>query len=180
MKILFSIVFLFFSFSQISCDDETNVCDKDGDGIVSRDCGGEDCNDGDKNLGSGDQDEDNHFSTECGGDDCDDSDAERFLSNDEVYDAVGHDEDCNPDTCGGDKIDNDGDGYGVYCFNKIDGVTTETFRGDCDDTNAAIFPGSQVCGTKGKILICTGNGIYLEVACGTCVVQPNGTGVCLN
>jgi Putative metal-binding motif len=181
MKYFLSALLLFYSFLHISCkEDKINPCDKDGDGLVSIDCGGRDCNDNDKNSLTNDQDGDGHSAIACGGFDCDDLDPTRYPGATEIYDTAGHDEDCNQTTCGGNKIDNDGDGYGLPCFNRIAGVDYWSYVGDCDDTNEAIFPGSQVCGPKGKILICTGNGAYLEAKCGTCKPQPNGTGICLD
>ncbi len=180
MKILLASTFLIFTLFQISCTEDNNPCDKDGDGILSRDCGGEDCNDGDKNSGIADADGDGFNSIACGGTDCNDLDPTTFPGNDEVNDAEGHDEDCNPSTCGQTRIDADNDGYGANCFQRINGVDVYSYTGDCDDNNAAIFPGSQVCGRQGRILICGGDGFYVEQLCKTCIVQPNGTGVCLN
>ncbi len=180
MKYFLSALLLVFTLFQMACEDQINPCDNDGDGVLSRDCGGEDCNDADKTVSLSDADGDGVASFNCGGNDCDDLDATRYPGASEVYDAAGNDEDCNQTTCGGSEVDNDGDGYGLPCFNRIDGVDYWSYVGDCDDTNAAIFPGSQVCGPKGKILICGGDGTYLQVNCGTCKTQPNGTGICLD
>lgn len=57
----------------------------------------------------GDLDGDGHVSVNCGGDDCDDADRNRFPGNHEVCDSRGHDEDCDPRTSG--STDRDGDGY---------------------------------------------------------------------
>ncbi len=129
-----------------------------------------------------DVDGDGHISQACGGDDCDDNDPNRFPGNMEVCDAVNHDEDCDPMTFG--ERDADGDGWydatccnanpagGMYCGN------------DCDDTNAAIFPGEQECTKSGStnVIICQIDGTFsAPVACSaatTCITQPNGTGVC--
>ena len=65
-----------------------------------------------------DFDGDGRISEECGGDDCDDRDPNRFPGNTEVCDAAGHDEDCNPETFG--FVDEDGDGVGsAACCNGI-------------------------------------------------------------
>lgn len=64
-----------------------------------------------------DADGDGHMSNECGGDDCDDSDPLRFPGNVEVCNANVHDEDCNPDTYG--VSDYDGDGYpNANCYRR--------------------------------------------------------------
>jgi hypothetical protein len=57
------------------------------------------------------------------------------------------------------------------------------FPNDCDDKNPAIVPGSIICGaTPNAVQICRNDGTWMDAACAnpqqTCVVQPNGTGVC--
>lgn len=67
----------------------------------------------------GDADGDGSISIACGGDDCDDRDRNRYPGNVEVCDARGHDEDCNITTFG--NRDSDGDGYiDAACFNLAD------------------------------------------------------------
>ena len=80
-------------------------------------------------------------------------------------------------------------------------TSTKTIRGvDCDDETAAIFPGSQVCAPEGAgVLLCSTKKMtgvaatakrnpqgWTKAACpegkggpGRCMVQPNGTGMCL-
>lgn len=147
-----------------------------------------------------DADGDGHKSIACGGDDCDDNDAGRYPGNQEICDATGHDEDCDPCTVAGPRDgDRDGDGHiSTNCFNKgycrSAGVKRAT---DCDDGNPAIVPGSQVCGsTPTEVKVCGAgprssgrqirSGPWFIYACpgtqarpGHCVAQPNGTGVCV-
>jgi hypothetical protein len=129
-----------------------------------------------------DADGDGHISMECGGDDCDDNDPDRFPGNTEVCDDANHDEDCDPTTYG--ERDMDGDQFfDAKCCN-IDGAGTHYCGTDCDDTNAAIVPGAQICFKDGStnVLICQSDGTWSSsVACGgvlTCTAQPNGLGVC--
>jgi hypothetical protein len=80
------------------------VCDE-----ADRVCIHEFCRDPDK-------DGDGHGHIFCGGDDCDDYDRDRRPGGFEVCDPEGHDEDCDPTTPG--SRDADGDGYiDSECFN---------------------------------------------------------------
>lgn len=178
MKIILSIALLIFMLFQISCEEVTDPCDLDGDGLKSLSCLGNDCNDADKNSGpSRDADGDGVVSVDCtGGTDCDDNNAARFPGNPQFNEPTGLDSDCNDDTCG--EVDLDGDGHFGLCVQIINGVT-KTFGTDCDDTNPGIFLTSQVCGTKGKILVCRAGPFYEEFDCAKCIPQPNGTGVCI-
>lgn len=91
----------------------------------------------------GDCDGDGHKEPlECGGDDCDDDDGDRHPGNAEVCDAVGHDEDCNPNTfAGADDGDLDGDGYiSALCCNG------DNCGDDCDDTRPDVNPRApEIC-----------------------------------
>jgi hypothetical protein len=70
-----------------------------------------------------DEDGDGALADACGGSDCDDADADVYAGAEEIwYDGI--DQDCD----GGPDDDQDGDGHGL--------------AGDCDDTNAAVYPGA--------------------------------------
>ena len=121
-----------------------------------------------------DADHDGRDNLLCGGDDCDDADATKYPGNNEVCDADGHDEDCNPSTYG--LRDADGDGYYDYkCFNIENGVIKSSGT-DCDDNNPAIYPGQQIFINETTVDVC-GNGVF-QVAGGFMAVrQPNGTAI---
>jgi len=121
-----------------------------------------------------DADGDGHVNIACGGDDCDDNDAVKFPGNDEICDPEGHDEDCNEATAG--LFDNDRDGYNASgCFQIINGVIISLGE-DCDDNNAAIYPGQQKFVDEKTVDVC-GQGIF-EVENGYIAVrQPNGTAI---
>ncbi len=99
-------------------------------------------------TGAGDADGDGHVSIDCGGDDCDDTDANAYPGNPEVCDSLGHDEDCDPTTYGPRSVpggspnggDKDGDGFtDVACCQKQ--ASGELRCGsDCDDTRATVNP----------------------------------------
>lgn len=115
------------------------------------------------------------------GTDCDDDDPTVYAGNVEVCDADDVDEDCDPNTFG--SSDDDGDGLvSVGCCNRTaDGLKCGT---DCNDTNAAIVHGSQVCVAfeDQAVDICQVDGSYLKSVCPQqrrCLRQPNGTGVCV-
>lgn len=149
--------------------------DGDGDGHGNRLCGGDDCDDTNPLVFPGsDADGDGNAGVSCGGTDCDDYDGARFPGNPEVCDAEGHDEDCNDATYG--MKDSDGDGYYDYrCFNISNGIITSSGN-DCDDDNAAIFPGQQMFISDKTVDVC--NVGLFEVAEGYIAVrQPNGTAV---
>ena len=89
--------------------------------------------------------------------------------------------------------DEDGDLHGNLEGDAVLGCPgdprTARLKNDCDDTNPAIQPGSQLCDADGKVQICDpvidskGNveSVYQEGFCtpGTdCYPQPNGTGLC--
>jgi hypothetical protein len=88
-----------------------------------------------------DLDGDGAASTDCGGDDCDDTDPNRYPGNTEVCDALGRDEDCDPETVG--ERDADGDGsIDARCCNG------ERCGDDCDDMQPAAHPGeAEDCDT---------------------------------
>lgn len=179
-----------------------------------------------------DRDLDGHPAIECGGDDCDDTDAARFPGvGREVCDgnlpdgraAANHDEDCNPCTISRSGGGSDGDGdrdaaISASCTNpwtggvepggceelvvRIDSVDKRVRGGDCDDKNAAVRPGTQICATADAVSLCmpmkgraaipsstapvalepkrtTG---FVQVPCpdkGKCLAQPDGAGVCI-
>ncbi|WP_157069413.1 MopE-related protein [Sandaracinus amylolyticus] len=86
-----------------------------------------------------DADDDGRDAIACGGDDCDDGDRNRFPGNPEVCDAADHDEDCDPRTFG--VRDGDGDGFpDAACCN--DAPDTRHCGSDCDDTRAAAHRGA--------------------------------------
>ena len=95
-------------------------------------------------AGCPDEDGDGFSAASCGGVDCDDSDAIRYPGAEEYCDALGVDEDCNPDTYG--TLDRDFDGrVAMDCQNVIDGVVTSAGP-DCDDARASSYPGAtEVC-----------------------------------
>ncbi len=131
-----------------------------------------------------DADGDGHAARECGGDDCDDSDRNRYPGNPEQCDARGHDEDCNPDTLAYDVlgsfrpagVSQDGDGLiSKQCCNRQSDGSMECGL-DPDDNNPALRPGAQRCRSASIVEIVAGGA---ERCAGRCVTQPNGTGVCL-
>jgi len=149
-----------------ACDGVDNDCDgapdaeesdADGDGVMR--CEG-DCDDGDVDVYPGapelcdgiDNDCDGHVGADekdqdadgqmvCEGD-CDDSDPTIYDSAPELCDGI--DNDCDtviPD----DETDDDKDGY-VECDPWIGTVKGVVDGDDCDDTNAATYPGApEVC-----------------------------------
>ncbi len=104
------------------CDEDDDVCrtqcdvteDADGDGSVSMD---------------------------CGGDDCDDANRSRFPGAQEVCDPYDTDEDCDPETVG--FLDVDGDEFiSSACCNE--GPDDALICGDdCDDEKRSVNPGAQ-------------------------------------
>lgn len=135
-----------------------------------------------------DADGDGHAAVKCGGDDCDDGDRNRYPGNPEQCDAGGHDEDCNPDTLAYDVLgsfrpagvsqdgDEDGDGLiSKQCCNRQADGSMECGL-DPDDHNPALRPGAQRCRNASTVEIVAGG---TERCAGRCVTQPNGTGVCL-
>ncbi len=120
---------------------EDSDYDADGDGFDSESYGGEDCDDAEADTYPGapdiagdgiindcddsdeyDADGDGYDSVAWGGDDCDDANSTINPGADETwYDGVDQD-------CDGNDDDQDGDGFAQDV--------------DCDDTDAAVFPGS--------------------------------------
>jgi hypothetical protein len=88
-----------------------------------------------------DADGDGFVSRACGGDDCDDGNASRYPGATETCDSVGVDEDCDPTTLGPDL---DGDSFvSISCCNlQPDG--TNTCGTDCNDSpgGANMHPGA--------------------------------------
>lgn len=95
-------------------------------------------------AGNADRDRDGHVAIECGGDDCDDSDVGTQPGAIETCDVAGKDEDCNPTTLGG--RDADGDGYvDGQCTNRS-GVGDPRTGDDCDDLRPGVHPNlAEVC-----------------------------------
>ena len=180
-----------------------------------------------------DKDGDGHLHLEAGGDDCNDlnpwvhpSANERCygflllgrfdgLSTGEATYAglpilIMHrslNEDCNPCTVSGSPVlydgDEDGDGqpscsctnyslgtssvvgcpipYGQvpYSYDKFGNIIRYMVRGpDCDDHNPAIIRGAQQCLNDKSVKVCE-NGAWKIYNTHKCVVQPNGTGILL-
>jgi hypothetical protein len=164
------------------------------------------------NCKTPDGDGDGHRAIACGGDDCNDNDSSRYPGNTEVCDANGHDEDCDPTTFANAQTadgDRDFDGYqSVHCYNTFpnggsypstprarhtrDGYSFRAGGTDCDDGNAAVHDGAQICTPGGTgVKRCTWRSAAVDGweihACpagragpGRCVAQANGTGVCVN
>ncbi|MGF2412827.1 MAG: hypothetical protein ACQUYJ_10905 [Ferruginibacter sp.] len=121
-----------------------------------------------------DADGDGHDNLVCGGNDCDDNDGAKFAGNAEFCDFEGHDEDCNTRTYG--SHDNDGDGYDDQnCINIENGVITSSGT-DCDDSNAAIYPGQQIFINETTVDVC-GLGLFTVAQGYIAVKQPNGTAI---
>ncbi|HJL20272.1 MAG TPA: MopE-related protein [Sandaracinaceae bacterium LLY-WYZ-13_1] len=97
-----------------------------------------------------DRDEDGERAVACGGADCDDADPAVNPGAEEICDAEGRDEDCDPETFGppgpsGVAGDADGDSYvSAMCCQQIDGAVT--CGPDCNDANMEINPdASEIC-----------------------------------
>ncbi len=99
-----------------------------------------------------DSDGDGYLDQACGGTDCDDGDAGTYPGAVEVCD--GDDNDCDGTTdeqnasgCTTWYYDSDNDDYGLtgssQCWCQASGIYRGTYSGDCDDTNAAIYPGAS-------------------------------------
>ena len=122
--------------------------DLDGDGYISEECGGDDCddtregafpggdeicdggdNDCDGTVDNVDQDADTYIDEACGGDDCDDANDAINPGAEEVpYDGI--DNDCGDD---GDLTDVDGDGQ----------ASTDAGGTDCNDNDADVLAGAE-------------------------------------
>ncbi len=121
-----------------------------------------------------DYDGDGAVSVQCGGTDCDDTDASRYPSATEECDANGRDEDCNMNTFG--QVDADRDGYfASTCFN-VDATGTVVAGDDCDDNNPAIYPGQQKYISENMVEVCN-IGTYAVEQGFMAVRQPNGTAI---
>jgi hypothetical protein len=154
------------------CDPTTfGALDADEDGFVDAACCngagdarrcGRDCNDANSGVHPG-------LAEVCNGvdDDCDGSVDEGFART--LY------------------ADADRDGFGAAASSPVaadpcfPAAGVSVLANDCDDTNPAIHPGEMMCGAQGLVLICGSDGVFSFANCGqgTCVPQPNGTGVCL-
>lgn len=88
-----------------------------------------------------DVDDDGFPSVDCGGTDCDDGDGEINIDADEVCDRAHVDEDCNPETFGGEDADGDLLDTSACCNARDDGLKCGP---DCDDSLPGItVPGSD-------------------------------------
>lgn len=107
-----------------TCDESADACATD----CSRDA---------------DADGDGHDAIDCGGDDCDDGDRNRYPGNPETCDEEGRDEDCDPATLG---VDEDGDGFvSSACCNATPHGELRCGT-DCRDDNREINPDAiEVC-----------------------------------
>lgn len=92
-----------------------------------------------------DGDGDGHDAVACGGDDCDDDDRNRFPGRTEVCDTMQHDEDCDPSTFG--FRDADGDGVAdAACCNEDPAGGADICGTDCNDVAPGIHPtANEVC-----------------------------------
>jgi hypothetical protein len=142
--------------------------DADGDGWPDARC----CNRGDRR-------------DECGND-CDDELAGMHPTAVEACDSV--DNDCDGAADEGVLVsayqDADGDGFGTGDQEQIcAGLAGYASVGeDCDDTLSQVHPGSFRCVDGPDIEFCGASATWLPASCpglGPCVVQPDGTGVCL-
>ncbi len=85
-----------------------------------------------------DADGDGFVSIDCGGSDCDDGDPQRYPGNTEICDVANVDEDCDPNTFGVRDADVDGEPDARCCNSS---PTGDPICGtDCDDTRAGVSP----------------------------------------
>jgi hypothetical protein len=87
-----------------------------------------------------DADGDGSDARECGGDDCDDTDRNRFPGRTEVCDAEDRDEDCDSSTYG--VRDSDGDGYVDAACCNTDATGASLCGDDCNDMRGVSHPGN--------------------------------------
>lgn len=149
--------------------------DADGDGHLNVLYDGDDGDDANASIFPGsDADSDGVVGIGGGGNDCDDTDPTRYPGATEICDPYGKDEDCNPATFG--NLDADGDGYiSSTCFNIENGVIISQGT-DCDDNNAAIFPGVQIWVSTTQVQVCSRGLCDVETGF-VAVRQPNGTAI---
>ena len=96
------------------------------------------------NCGPRDADGDGAISKECGGTDCDDNDPSRFPGNTEICDPLNVDEDCDPNTFGFRDADQDQNADVACCNLKEDG--SMNCGTDCDDQRPGTNPDvPEVC-----------------------------------
>lgn len=81
-------------------------------------------------------------------------------------------------------VDADGDGFGTGAPVRMCLEAGYALRaGDCDDTNAAIFPDVIRCAEASSYQRCGKDGQWTKAAlCGgqrSCIAQPNGLGICI-
>lgn len=110
--------------------DGADLVDVDGDGQDSTEVGGRDCDDTNPEVHAGNAEECNGIDDDCDG----------LIDADDTYNLVG-----------GETAyrDDDGDGYGdpdteaVFCEVPSGWIATSQ---DCDDSNAAVYPGAkEIC-----------------------------------
>ncbi len=158
------------------CDSSTfGTLDADADGFVSIACCnqssdgkmtcGSDCNDADPGVHPGSPEVCNGKDDNCNG--AIDETAQVALYVDSDGDGHGH-----------------GHGVGNAVMGCADLVGYSPLNNDCDDSNAALQPGSIKCQggqQPANIFICSSLGVWQSATCAgmqNCFAQPNGTGIC--
>ncbi|WP_236515515.1 MopE-related protein [Sandaracinus amylolyticus] len=112
----------------------------DARGCVTGDapCAADSCDESADRCDACDADGDGSEAMGCGGDDCDDDDRQCFPGNTEVCDAEAHDEDCRQDTFG--ELDRDRDGWFAATCCNVSGEGVRTCGDDCADDDPEVHP----------------------------------------